>query len=73
MGAPGADPCDTVAVIRFAGMMTNHVHILIFVPEAEELSDAEVLSRMRILYRDSRFAELRREWDERLEDQRMLT
>ena len=27
--------------------MTNHVHILIFVPEAEELSDDEVLSRGR--------------------------
>ena len=47
-------------------VMTNHVHILVFVPEAEELSDDKVLSRMRILYRDSRFAELRREWDERL-------
>lgn len=47
-------------------VMTNHVHILVFVPEPEELSDDEVLSRMRILYRDSRFAELRREWDERL-------
>ena len=38
-------------------VMTNHVHILVFVPEPEELSDEEVLSRMRILYRDSRFAE----------------
>ena len=47
-------------------VMTNHVHILVFVPEPEELSDDEVLSRMRILYRDSRFAELKREWDERL-------
>ena len=47
-------------------VMTNHVHILVFVPEPEELSDEEVLSRMRILYRDSRFAELRREWDGRL-------
>ena len=37
-------------------VMTNHVHILVFVPEPEELSDEEVLSRMRILYRDSRFA-----------------
>ena len=47
-------------------VMTDHVHILVFVPEPEELSDDEVLSRMRILYRDRRFAELRREWDERL-------
>ena len=47
-------------------VMTNHVHILVFVPDPEKLSDDEVLSRMRILYRDSRFAELRREWDERL-------
>ena len=38
-------------------VMANHVHILVFVPEPEELSDEEVLSRMRILYRDSRFAE----------------
>ena len=37
-------------------VMANHVHILVFVPEPEELSDEEVLSRMRILYRDSRFA-----------------
>ena len=47
-------------------VMTNHVHILVFVPEPEELSDEEILSRMRILYRDARFADLRREWDKRL-------
>ena len=44
-------------------VMTNHVHILIFIPEPEELTDDEILARMRILYRDSRFAELKREWD----------
>lgn len=60
-------------VVAFSGVellaycvMTNHVHILIFVPEPEELSDDEVLSRMRTLYRGSRFAELKREWDARL-------
>ena len=44
-------------------VMTNHVHILIFVPEAMELSDEEILSRMRTLYRKSRFDELKRQWD----------
>ena len=42
-------------------VMTNHVHILIYVPEPEELSDDAVLARMRTLYRKSRFDELKRQ------------
>ena len=45
-------------------VMTNHVHILVYVPEPEELSDDALLSRMRTLYRKSRFAELKRLWDQ---------
>ena len=44
-------------------VMTNHVHILVYVPEPESLSDEEILSRMRTLYRKPRFEELKREWD----------
>ena len=45
-------------------VMTNHVHILIYVPEPEELSDEAVLSPMRTLYRKPRFDELKRRWDQ---------
>jgi len=40
-------------------VMTNHVHVLVFVPEPEKLSDDDILARMRTLYRKSRFVELR--------------
>ena len=44
-------------------VMTNHVHILVYVPEPEKLSDDDILARMRTLYRKSRFDELKRQWD----------
>ena len=44
-------------------VMTNHVHILVYVPEPEVLSDDALLSRMRTLYRKFRFDELKRQWD----------
>ena len=42
-------------------VMTNHVHILVYVPEPEKLSDDDILARMRTLYRKSRFDELKRQ------------
>ena len=44
-------------------VMTNHVHILVYVPEPKKLSDDDILARMRTLYRKSRFDELKRQWD----------
>ena len=38
-------------------VMTNHVHILVFVPEPEKLSDEDILARMHMLYRKPRFDE----------------
>ena len=44
-------------------VMTNHVHVLVFVGERREIPDEEILRRMQVLYRPARFDELRREWD----------
>lgn len=44
-------------------VMTNHVHVLVFVGERREIPDEEILRRMKVLYRPARFDELRREWD----------
>ena len=44
-------------------VMTNHVHVLVYVPEPEKLSDDDILARMRTLYRKARFDELKRQWD----------
>lgn len=44
-------------------VMTNHVHVLVFVGARREIPDEEILRRMRVLYRPARFDELRREWD----------
>lgn len=34
-------------------ILTNHFHVLLYVPEQPEISDEELISRLRILYSDS--------------------
>ena len=53
------------SVARFSGcqvlahtVMTNHFHILLYVPEAEALDDAKLLARLRALYATEQMQEI---------------
>ncbi len=57
-------------VARFSGVevlsycfMSNHFHLLVYLPEARVLGDEELLERISALYSGARLAELRREWE----------
>ena len=57
-------------VARFSGVevltycfMSDHFHLLVYVPEAPELDDGELLARIAALYSGTRLAEVRKEWD----------
>ena len=57
-------------VARFSGVeilaycfMSNHFHLLVYLPETTVLSDAELMDRVAALYSDSRLAEIRKEWE----------
>ena len=41
-----------VVVLAYA-FMSNHFHIFIYVPSAEEIGEGEILRRIRVLYRDA--------------------
>lgn len=48
-------------------VMTNHFHILLRVPEKQEIDDATVLARVRVLYGEDKFAKLIaqfKQWEE---------
>ncbi len=56
-------------VAGFAGLtvlaycvMSNHFHILVYVPDPAELSDDELIRRVRLLYWGDRLAEIEKEW-----------
>ncbi len=38
-----------VQILTYA-LLSNHFHILVYVPEREDISDAELISRLRIFY-----------------------
>ncbi|MBR1586921.1 MAG: hypothetical protein IJ658_01220 [Kiritimatiellae bacterium] len=42
--------------------MTNHFHVFIYVPEAEEIGEVEILRRIKILYRDASLGVVLSEW-----------
>ena len=42
--------------------MTNHFHILVYVPPPRELSDGELIGRIRALYRGPALARIEEEW-----------
>ena len=48
--------------------MTNHFHIFIYVPEAEEIGEDEILRRIKTLYRDASLGVVLSEW-RRLKDE----
>ena len=43
--------------------MSNHFHILVYVPDPRELSDDELLARIRALYSGTAMAEVEKEWE----------
>jgi len=51
-----------VTVIAFC-IMTNHFHVVAYVPDREELSDEEVLRRIRVLYSGTQLAEKLKAWN----------
>ena len=44
--------------------MSNHFHILVYVPDRRELSDDELLARIRALYSGTALAEIEKEWEQ---------
>ena len=44
-------------------VMSNHFHLLVRVPRRREVSDAELLRRMRALYGPARFAKVLEKWE----------
>ena len=44
-------------------VMTNHFHIFIYVGYPEDLTDEQIIARMKTLYQKSRFDELMKEWE----------
>lgn len=50
-----------VIVLAYA-FMANHFHIYIYVPDAEEIGEGEILRRINVLYRDSSLDVVLAEW-----------
>ncbi len=51
-----------VVVLAYA-FMSNHFHIFVYVPKAEEIDEAEVMRRIRALYRDASLAQVVATWN----------
>ena len=51
-----------VVVLAYA-FMSNHFHIFIYVPKAEEIWEEEILRRIRVLYRDASLAQVVATWN----------
>jgi len=43
--------------------MSNHFHLLVYVPEAADLNDEELFTRIGILYSGARMREIRKTWE----------
>ena len=43
-------------------IMSNHFHVLVYVPDPRKLSDDELLTRIRALYSGAALAEIEKEW-----------
>ena len=44
-------------------LMSNHFHILVYLPEPRELTDDELLDKIRLLYDGERLKKILKEWD----------
>ena len=54
-------------------VMTNHFHVLVYVPKARQLADGEVRERIAAFYRDVRRTEKLEEWDSLAKPQHALS
>lgn len=57
-----------IMVLAYA-FMSNHFHIFIYVPEAEEIGEEEILRRINTLYRGSSLARALGEWNRLKEEE----
>ena len=60
-----------VIVLAYA-FMSDHFHIFIYVPEAEEIDEAEIMRRLRVLYRDASLAQVVATWERLQREEREL-
>ena len=51
-----------VEILTFA-LMDNHFHILVKVPKAHEVDDAELVEKMRVLYGDAKTDRILHDWE----------
>ena len=51
-----------VVVLVYA-FMSNHFHIFVYVPSAEEIGEGEILRRIRVLYRDASLSQVVATWN----------
>ena len=51
-----------VTVLAYA-FMSNHFHIFIYVPKAEDIDEEEILRRIQVLYRDASLAQVVATWN----------
>ena len=50
-------------VVPAYAFMSNHFHIFIYVPSAEEIGEGEILRRIRVLYRDASLSQVVATWN----------
>ena len=60
-----------VTVLAYA-FMSNHFHIFIYVPKAEEIGEAEIMRRIRVLYRDASLSQVAAKWNRLKAEEREL-
>src|SRR5574344_1891731 len=60
-----------VVVLAYA-FMSNHFHIFVYVPKAEEIDEAEVMRRIRALSRDASLAQVVATWNRLKTEEREL-
>ena len=51
-----------VEILTFA-LMDNHFHLLVKVPRAHEVDDAELVEKMRVLYGDAKTERILGDWE----------
>ncbi|MDD2455939.1 MAG: transposase [Kiritimatiellae bacterium] len=58
-----AEAFSGVKILTYA-LMSNHFHLLVEVPERQDVAEDELVRRMRALYGPARVADTLRQWDE---------
>ena len=60
-----------VVVLAYA-FMSNHFHIFIYVPDAEQIGEEEILRRIRVLYREASLSQVVATWNRLKAEEREL-